>query len=176
MPNVKRETLDPEFIAGLIVGEGTFYWTTCPLGKIPAFALRMHVRDKELVSKVRDALGLRNKVYEYTHNNRHYVFLIVREIGALKNNIISAFYPRLKGYKRLQFLEWFHGFFDAETAEGYQFFPNALRRQFPELCDEQTLTQMISEERAQLQGEATLKSATTAARLPIEIWPWERGA
>ena len=147
MPNVKRETLSLDFIAGLIVGEGTFYWTRAPQGKIPAFALRMHVRDKELVTAVRDVLGLRNRVYEYTHNGRHYAFLLVREIGSLKNTIIPLLYPRLVGYKRVQFLEWFRGFFEPDAVEWFQFFPNALRCQFPELCDKTTLDTLIEHER-----------------------------
>ena len=147
MPYVKRETLSLDFIAGLIVGEGTFYWTRAPSGKIPGFGLRMHVRDKWLVTAVRDTLGLKKRVYEYIHNNRHYAFLIVREIGSLKNIIIPLIYPRLAGYKRLQFLEWFQGFYNPEAAEGYQFFPNALRRQFPDLCDEKTLAEMIKREK-----------------------------
>lgn len=143
MADVKRETLSSEFIAGLIVGEGTFYWSKGPAGKIPAFALRMHVRDKKLVCAVRDSLGLRNRVYEYTHNRRHYAFLLVREIGALKNIIIPRLYPHLDGYKRIQFLEWFLGFYGPDATEGYRFFPNALRRQFPELCNEVNLHTMI---------------------------------
>lgn len=129
------EKLPLEFIAGLVVGEGTFCWTKSPRGKLPTFALRMHARDKELVEAARDSLGLREKVYEYTHGGRHYATLIVRNIGSLKNNIIPLLYPRLVGYKRQQFLEWFQGFFRPETAEGFRFFPNALRRRFPELCN-----------------------------------------
>ena len=129
------EKLNLDFIAGLIVGEGTFYWTRSPRGKIPAFALRMHVRDKELVTAVRDSLGLkRERIYEYTHNNRHYAFLIVRNIGSLKNAIIPLVYPRLQGYKLEQFRVWFDGFYNPDIAEGYAFFPNAFRLRFPELC------------------------------------------
>lgn len=130
----KPDMLNLDFIAGLIVGEGTFYWTKAPQGKIPAFALRMHIRDKELVVAVRDSLGLKERIYEYTHNNRHYVFLLVRNIGSLKNVVIPLIYPRLAGYKKQQFIEWFDKFYDSDVAEGYKFFPNALRRQFPELC------------------------------------------
>ena len=132
---MEDKPLSLDFIAGLIVGEGTFYWTKAPQGKIPVFALRMHVRDKELVTMVRDSLGLKTeKIYEYTHNNRHYAFLIVRNIGSLKNIVIPLIYPRLAGYKRVQFLEWFKGFYSSDISNGFSFFPNALRRQFSELC------------------------------------------
>lgn len=139
--------LSLDFIAGLIVGEGTFYWTKVGYGKIPAFALRMHIRDKALVEAVRSSLGLKGKVREYIHGGRHYVFLAVREIGPLKNIIIPTLYPRLFGYKKLQFLHWFRGFFEPDAAEGFKFFPNALRSRFPELCDENTLAGMIERER-----------------------------
>jgi len=134
MNDVKRETLSLDFIAGLVVGEGTFYWTKTHLGRIPVFALRFHVRDRELLTAVKDSLGLKEKIYEYTHNHRHYVFLIVRNIGSLKNIIIPLIYPRLAGYKKQQFQEWFKGFYDPECRDGFRFFPNALRRRFPELC------------------------------------------
>jgi len=84
---VEKMELSLDFIAGLIVGEGTFYWTKIAYGyKRPVFALRMHVRDFDLVANVRDSLGVtREKVYEYTHNNRHYAFLIVRDIDDIKD-------------------------------------------------------------------------------------------
>lgn len=96
----------------------------------------MHVRDKALIEAVKDTLGLKEKVYEYKHNDRHYAFLNIRNIGSLKNHIIPLLYPRLTGYKKEQFERWFRGFFDPEVAESFQFFPNALRRKFPELCHE----------------------------------------
>lgn len=54
-----------DFIAGLIVGEGCFSWSNRPgklfgeKEKVPAFVLGMHVRDKELVTAVRDTLKLK---------------------------------------------------------------------------------------------------------------------
>jgi hypothetical protein len=134
--------LSHDFIAGLIVGEGTFYWTKSGSGRVPAFAIRLHVRDKELITAVRDSLGLRERIYEYTHNNRHYVMLIVRNIGSLKNVIIPIIYPRLAGYKRLQFLRWFREFFSPDIAPAFAFFPNALRHRFPELCQIENLPKM----------------------------------
>ncbi len=152
MEELKGSRLNLDFVAGLIVGEGSFYWTRVSYGKIPAFALRMHVRDKALVEAVRNSLGLKAKVREYIHDNRHYVSLAVREIGPLKNIIIPTLYPRLFGYKKLQFLQWFMGFFAADAAEGFKFFPNALRLRFPELCDENTLTKMIEREQMGIAG------------------------
>lgn len=120
--------LTKDFIAGLIVGEGTFCFTTTgnklfeETRKIPTFQLRMHVRDKKLVTAVRDMMNLKeNKIYEYTHNNRHYAMLIIRNIGDIKNIIIPFFYKNLKGYKRKQFYQWLEDFNKLEVAECYKF-------------------------------------------------------
>lgn len=119
--------LTDDFIIGLVVGEGTFCFTTTGnrlLGnykEIPTFQLRMHVRDKKLVTAVRDAMNLKeNKVYEYCHNNRHYAMLIIRNTGDIKNVIIPFFYKRLKGYKRKQFGQWIEDFNRSDVAEWYK--------------------------------------------------------
>ena len=132
-----EQTINFDFIAGLIVGEGSFYWTKRGDSgrKIPAFSLRMHVRDKELVTAVRDNLAPTEKIYEYKHNGRHYVMLIVRNPGDIKNKIIPILYPRLCGYKKKQFIEWFHGFRDEDTAESHRFIFNIFKKQFPELYE-----------------------------------------
>ncbi len=62
---VKPEILSKDFIAGLIVGEGTFYWTKNGSHKIPVFALRMHIRDFDLILNFKYSLGVKEKVYEY---------------------------------------------------------------------------------------------------------------
>ena len=61
------QKLSPDYIRGLIDGEGCFtFFTNLKLGiKMPAFVLRMHARDKELIESVKYSLGLRNKIYEY---------------------------------------------------------------------------------------------------------------
>lgn len=119
--------LTQDFIIGLVVGEGTFCFTTTgnklfkETKKIPTFQLRMHVRDKALIEAVRDTLKLDGKIYEYTHNKRHYAMLIVRSIGDIKNIIIPFFYNNLKGYKKEQFSQWLEAFNDPEVADGYKF-------------------------------------------------------
>lgn len=124
-----------DFIAGLIVGEGSFYWTKNKTTgeKTPAFSLRMHVRDKELVEMVRYTLTYKEKVYEYQHAGRHYVMLIVRNPGDLKNKVIPLIYPRLLGYKKQQFVEWFKQFSDIDVPENYRFIFNVFKRKFPQL-------------------------------------------
>ncbi len=125
------------FIAGLIVGEGSFYWTKNKQGalKTPAFSLRMHIRDKELVTMVRDVLAPHERVYEYQHAGRHYVYLIIRNKADLKNSVIPLLYPKLRGYKREQFVKWFKTFGDNDTAESHRFIFNVFKKQFPELYE-----------------------------------------
>lgn len=104
--------LSYEYIRGLVEGEGTFTFSTTNGRKVPAFAIKMHHRDKKLLEGVRDALGLKNKVYVYNHqgNDGHKraprAMLIIREIGALKNVIVPLFYKNLYGNKGIRFSEW----------------------------------------------------------------------
>src|SRR3989344_3385864 len=72
----------------------------------------MHVRDTELITAVRDTMGLTNKIYIYNHpghdgaKREPYALLIVREIGNLKNIVAPFFYNRLVGNKAFQFEDW----------------------------------------------------------------------
>lgn len=108
--------LSAEFIRGLIVGEGSFTFSTSPkpggIGKYkcPVFCLKMHVRDKELIRAVRNALHLEEPIRVYRHGGRHYAMLIVRNFADMKNIIIPFFYKKLYGYKAEQFEEWLERF------------------------------------------------------------------
>lgn len=103
-----------DYIRGLVEGEGTFTFSSAKKlrRKVPAFALKMHIRDKLLLEEVKDTLGLRNKVYEYNHQRNDGIkrgpqaMLIVREIDQLKNIIVPFFYKQLRGNKRKQFNDW----------------------------------------------------------------------
>jgi hypothetical protein len=72
----------------------------------------MNIRDKELIERIRDYLGLRNKVYTYYYPGKDgakrgpQAMLIVREIGSLKNIIVPTFYSKLVGYKGKQLNDW----------------------------------------------------------------------
>ena len=98
--------LSLDFIAGLIVGEGSFMWIKQNGREIPVFQLKMHVRDKELVEMVRHGLGLNEAIYDYDHQNRHYVLLLVRKRKTIIEKIIPLLDGRLFGYKKIQFEEW----------------------------------------------------------------------
>lgn len=112
--------LTNEYIRGLVDGEGCFTFTTSKYKtrsgivtqKIPAFAIGMHERDLALIESVRDHLKLKNKVYVHKsfvgdgHKRGDKAFLIVREIGNLKNVIVPFFYKKLRGHKAFQFENW----------------------------------------------------------------------
>lgn len=62
-----KKKLTDDLILGLVIGEGCFTFSTSNLVKpdgsklirrIPAFSIGMHVRDYELLKKVRDSMGL----------------------------------------------------------------------------------------------------------------------
>jgi len=129
---IKPEFLTNDFIAGFIVGEGTFYWTKYGNKKIPVFALRVHIRDFDLLINIKYSLGLREKVYEYVNNGRHAAFLIVRSFESLKK-IIETIYPHLTGHKKIQFVQWFHGFGQKDLDERYKTIYRIFKQKFPEL-------------------------------------------
>lgn len=115
--NVRKETfyereeiasmITDDYIRGLIEGEGCFGNMTNSRGEqVPAFMLKMHVRDKELIEAIRDYLEIPDRVYEYKHQGRHFALLQIRGIGALKNKIIPLFKNKLLGYKGTQFKAW----------------------------------------------------------------------
>lgn len=95
-----------DFIAGLIVGEGCFTKFT-QNGRVGhSFQLKMHAKEMPLFTQIKEKLGLREKIHEYTHQKRHYVLLQVRSNETLVKKIIPAFDGRLFGYKELQFEAW----------------------------------------------------------------------
>ena len=102
-----RERISDEYIRGLIEGEGHFGSDLRSNGiRIPCFVLKMHARDKELIEGVRDYFRISNRVYEYTHQERHYAMLIIRDIPTLKNKIVPLFNNKLLGFKGTQFSWW----------------------------------------------------------------------
>jgi len=106
-----KDRLTKDYICGLIDGEGCFYSDRKPTGEeTPAFVLKMHVRDKELIEGIRDYLGIDNKVYEYKHQGRHFAMFIIRDVQTLKNKIVPLFKGKLLGFKGTQFDWWLKHF------------------------------------------------------------------
>ncbi len=106
-----------DYIRGLVQGSGTFTFTTSAklgslrLRRIPAFQLRLHADNQELLEAITNKLGLKNKIYIYRYNKdgakrKPNALLIVRELPSLKNVIIPLFYDYLSGDKGKEFNEW----------------------------------------------------------------------
>lgn len=95
-----------DFIAGLIVGEGCF--TTIKQGsqEVHAFQLKMHADERPLFELIINKLDLKEKIHEYTHQERHYVLLLIRSKEVLIKKIVPAFDGRLYGIKKIQFEKW----------------------------------------------------------------------
>ena len=70
----------------------------------------MHIRDKELITAIRDYLKINNIVYEYKNQGRHFAMLSIRDIPTLKNKIVPMFKYKLLGFKGTQFHWWLKKF------------------------------------------------------------------
>ncbi len=112
-----KQMMTYEYIRGLVEGEGCFSFCQGYKKyqggkyKLPTFEIAMHERDQELLIKVKDRLGLRNKIYNYPPaknalSKGRKAVLIVREFDQLKDIIIPLFYKKLHGHKAKQFAEW----------------------------------------------------------------------
>ncbi len=109
-----------DFIAGLIAGEGAFMWIKQNGQETPVFQLKMHADERSLFELIKNKLGLKEKIYEYTHQNRHYVLLLVRKRKVIEEIIIPVFDQRLFGLKKIQFEEWRDKFFQKRLTFKYK--------------------------------------------------------
>ena len=100
-----------------------------------AFAVKMQIRDFDLLVNVKKSLNLNERVYEYYHNKRHYAFLIVRSFDGL-SKIIENIYPSLSGYKKIKFIEWFGRFSGQSVVSRQSPIYYRFRRIFPELYND----------------------------------------
>ncbi len=119
-----------DYIRGVVEGEGAFTFSSNRKlkRKVPAFSIKMHVRDWKLLEEIRDTLNLKNKVYVYNHQKNDgsvrgpQAMLIVREFGQLKNIIVPFFYKKLRGNKGKQFEEWLERIgTDPEVPDSFRF-------------------------------------------------------
>ncbi len=132
-----------DYIRGLVEGEGTFTFSTSPRKmsdgsikkvKVPAFALKMHERDEELLRSVRNSLGLDNRVYNHKTatkdkpNRGRQAMLIVREFPQIYTIIIPFFYKKLYGNKGKQFINWLEKMNDSDTSDMTKFLYRQYKR------------------------------------------------
>jgi len=139
---VRKIILSDDYIRGLIEGEGCFTFCSASKNngtrsKVPAFVLVMNERDKELVTAIRDHLGIKNKIYQLRayrkdgYNRSGTVRIMVRDIGTLKNTIVPFFYNKLHGHKRVQFDKWIDQIRnDPEVPESFKLIPRLCRSGF----------------------------------------------
>lgn len=116
--NIANISID--FIAGLIAGAGAFMWIKQSGQETPVFQLKMHADEKQLFELIKEKLGLKEKIYEYTHQDRHYVLLLVRKRSVIEKIIIPTFDQRLFGLKKLQFELWRDKFFQKKLSFIYK--------------------------------------------------------
>ncbi len=114
------DNLSLDFIAGLIAGAGTFMWIKQGSQEVPVFQLKMSARERPFLELIKQRLGLKEKIHEYKHQNRHYLLLLVRKRSAIENVIIPTFDQRLFGLKKLQFELWRDKFFQKKLSFKYK--------------------------------------------------------
>lgn len=110
MEQIHLPSLD--FIAGILSIEGSFMWIRQNKSEIPVFQLKMQPTEKSLLELIRLKLGLKEKIYEYNHQKRSYVLLLVRKRSTIENVIIPVFEGRLLGNKMVQFEDWKNRYFE----------------------------------------------------------------
>lgn len=118
---INKREITYEYIRGLTDGEGCFTFHTANrldktggvvFNRFPVFVINMNERDYELLSTIKEKLGLRNEIYRGKawrgdgYNRGSVAKLMVRNLGELKNVIVPLFYKKLIGYKAKQFEEW----------------------------------------------------------------------
>ena len=111
--------ISADYIKGLVDGEGCFTFCTIPTRnkngnrlKIPTFVVQLHERDKELIEKLKNYLGISSKIYickpylKDGFKRGKTARLMVRDFGELRDIIIPFFYKNLIGYKGKQLVNW----------------------------------------------------------------------
>ena len=110
--------ISADYIRGLVDGEGCFTFCNTPKNKygkklkLPTFVIQMHERDKELIEKIKEYLGVKDRIYickAYLldgYKRGKTARLMVRDFGELRDIIIPFFYKKLIGHKRKQFFDW----------------------------------------------------------------------
>lgn len=110
-----KELPSLDFIAGLIVREGSFLWVNQNDRSQPVFQIKMHANERPLFELIKAKLQLKEKIHEYTHQKRHYVVLMVRKRSVIEEKIIPVFTGRLYGIKAAQFYLWKERYFEEKV-------------------------------------------------------------
>ncbi|MFA5061612.1 MAG: LAGLIDADG family homing endonuclease [Patescibacteria group bacterium] len=105
---LKKERRLPslDFIAGVIAIEGAFMWIKQNKKSIPVFQLKMRADEQKLFELIKSKLRLKEVVYQYNHQNRHYVLMLIRSRASITSVIIPLLDKRLYGTKKAKFEAW----------------------------------------------------------------------
>ena len=95
-----------DFIAGLVNRSGNFLWVKQKNQEVPVFQIKMELSEIELLEIIKEKLGLKEVIHQYTHQKRSYGLLLVRRRATIETIIIPIFDQRLFGSKKVQFEEW----------------------------------------------------------------------
>ncbi len=109
-----------DFIAGLLTSTGSFLWVKQKNSEVPVFQLKMQANEYELLELIKQRLGIKEVVHEYTHQNRTYSLLMIRSRRTIETVLIPIFDGRLFGQKQVQFDLWKKKYFEKKLEFVYK--------------------------------------------------------
>lgn len=95
-----------DFIAGLVVKDGSFLWVKQKQYLVPVFQIKIPIKEINLLELIKEKLCLSEKIHRYNYQDRAFGLLLVRKRSSIENIIIPAFDGRLLGVKKEQFELW----------------------------------------------------------------------
>lgn len=107
-----KKILPPlDYIAGIVACSGSFILVRKGKRYIPVFQIKLGRKELDTLLSIKEKLGLKERVYKYTHDGKRYALLIIRSAGTIREKIIPAFDNRLFGKKAKKFEKWTKVFF-----------------------------------------------------------------
>lgn len=101
-----------DFIAGLLTSTGSFLWVKQKNSEVPVFQLKMQSGDHDLLQLIKTKLEIKEKIHQYTHQNRQYSLILIRSRRTIETVLIPILDGRLFGQKRVQFDLWKKKYFE----------------------------------------------------------------
>lgn len=95
-----------DFIAGLVVKEGSFLWVKQKQYLIPVFQIKVPLKEITLLELIKEKLSLSENIHKYNYKDKTFGLLLVRKRSSIENIIIPVFDGRLFGTKKTQFESW----------------------------------------------------------------------
>lgn len=95
-----------DFIAGLVVKEGSFLWVKQKQHLVPVFQIKVPIKEFALLELIKEKLSLSENIHKYSYRDKTFGLLLVRKRSTIEHTIIPAFDGRLFGAKKVQFDSW----------------------------------------------------------------------